>query len=739
MAKILRGGRAARGVCVALCWLIMGVVRLCAVDERGELVRKIETLRAEIARHDELYFKKAAPEISDEVYDRLKRELTTLEARAVGNRTAGMDEKIDAGVYGVTGVGDDRSGRFATRAHGERMMSLEKVYTETELQAFLKRVEADVRETGRASGSGGEFRVAQWVVEPKYDGLAVSATYERGKLVRVVTRGNGIEGDDVTANARMIAALPEVLSGAERPERIEVRGEVFADFATFERVNAAREDAGETLFANPRALAAGSLKLGDTNHVRARGLRVVFYGWGEVQPRSVRTATQSAFHEQLRAWGLPGVEQLKRAGSAADVCDAVREFARERAMLGFPTDGVVIKLDDVAQQERLGATAHAPRWAVAYKFSTERATTRVKGITIQVGRSGVLTPVAELEPVRLGGSTVARATLHNAEEISRLDVRVGDRVWVEKAGEIIPAVVGVTLTEKASPADAGRAAAPATRFAFPEDCPACGGAVVTRTDDGVRQYCVNRDCAAQVVAKLRHFAGAQGVAIRGLGEETIARLVEQKGVRTPADIYRLTQEDWRVVEGLGAKSAEKLFVAVEASKRAELWRFIHGLGVPGTGVATSRILAARFSSLEELSDADASMLAKIDGVGAAQAKALSAFFAEPENRRMVAQLRTSGVEPREIAAGDSRNAGQGSLAGKVFVLTGTLPTWSRAQAEERIAAAGGTVAGSVTARTDFVVVGKDAGEKRRQAEAKGVRVIDEAELRRLLAGDVTDQ
>ena len=679
-------------------------LRVVAADAPAlDNAERAATLRAEIARHDELYFKKAAPEISDEAYDRLKRELVELER--VGGAQLGSPEKI----------GDDRSGRFPTRRHGERMLSLTKVYTEGELQAFVKRVRAEIG----AEGS--------WVIEPKYDGLAVCATYERGRLVRVVTRGNGIEGDDVTANARAIRAFPKVLRGAAWPECIELRGEVFATFAAFERSNAERLAAGETAFANPRALAAGSLKLGDPEAVRTRELSVVFHGWGEIEPANARPATQREFHERIGAWGLPGVAGIRHVKTVDEVCAELGAFARGRAKLPFPTDGVVIKLDDVAQQQRLSATEHAPRWAVAYKFSAEQGETRVKAIALQVGRSGVLTPVAELEPVRLGGTTVTRATLHNAAEIARLDVRIGDVVSVEKAGEIIPAIVSV---------DPLRRSTESRPFSFPKECPACGSAVSTRTQEAVMQYCPNHACVAQMKARLRHFAGEDGVAIRGLGEEMLALLVEQRGVKTPADLYRLRMDDWRGLPGVGAKSAEKLMVAIGASKRAELWRFVHGLGVPRVGVATARILAERFMSLEQLADAELPELAQIPGVGAAQAEEIGAFFGQAANRQLIAELRACGVVPTKAPAGEARGA---RIAGKVFVLTGTLAGLTRAQAEERILAAGGVIGASVTKGTDFVVAGDDAGEKRKQALKRGIRIIDEAELRQLLADDVTDQ
>ncbi|ATC63109.1 DNA ligase (NAD(+)) LigA [Nibricoccus aquaticus] len=633
MAKFLGGSRAGRVASLAV-WFLIAWLRGAAVEGVADnAVERMNALRGEIARHDELYFKKAAPEISDEAYDRLKRELVELERRA--GVKAGSDEA--GGAIKTAAVGDDRSGRFPTWRHGERMMSLEKVYSEAELRVFLKRVEAEAR-GGTAMNDGAKAGEVGWVVEPKYDGLAVSATYERGRLVRLVTRGDGSEGDNVTANARGIAGLAERLAGAEWPDRIEVRGEVLVTFAEFARVNAERAALGEAEFANPRALAAGSLKLDDAAEAARRGLSVVFYGFGEVRPVSARAVTQGDFYARVRAWGLPGIAEVRRAKTVDDVCAAVRAFERRRSELAFPTDGVVIKLDEVAQQERIGATGHAPRWAVAYKFTTERACTWVKAITVQVGRSGVLTPVAELEPVRLGGARVARATLHNAEEIARMDVRVGDMVFVEKAGEIIPAVVGVDKAGRGAERVGGRVA---VAFLFPEDCPVCGAGVVTRTEDGAMRYCPNRDCEAQVVARLKHFAGTQGVAIRGLGEETIAAAVRSGCVRTLGDFYRMTREEWRAVPGVGEKTAGKLFAAVEASRRAELWRVISGLGVPGVGAATARVLGREFGTLEELAAAGVERLARVNGVSARQAEALVAFFAEKETRALMEAMRAS--------------------------------------------------------------------------------------------------
>jgi DNA ligase (NAD+) len=455
-------------------------------------------------------------------------------------------------------------------------------------------------------------------------------------LVRVVTRGNGLEGDDVTDNARVMARLPDMLQGSGWPERIEVRGEIYASFVEFAQVNAERAQNGAGTFVNPRALAAGGLKLRDSKEAVSRGLSAVFYGWGEVIPSSARPVSQRAFHEQLKVWGLPGVNP-RVAETEAELRRHVRALASERADLPFPTDGVVIKLDDVSQQDALGSTDHAPRWAVAFKFSAERASTRVKAITLQVGRSGVLTPVAELDPVQLGGSTITRASLHNAEVIAKRDVRVGDLVFIEKAGEIIPAVVEVDRSQR-NPDSAP--------FVFPQDCPACGAALVTRTAETGVVYCPSRDCVAQVTARLRHFASPQAMAIAGLGDSTIEALVATRNLRSPAELYQLTREEWMGLPGVGPKTADKLLLAVERSKHAELWRYVYGLGIPRVGAATARVLAQRFPSLEALAASRADELKTIAGVGAAQAEAIERFFAEPETRALIDEFRRAGVVPQ---------------------------------------------------------------------------------------------
>jgi DNA ligase (NAD+) len=663
---------------------------------------EIAALRTEVARHDALYHRQAAPEISDGDYDGLKRKLREWEQTY---------PEIAREVPAVAEVGDDRSGLFQTYRHRERMMSLEKAYTEAELRAFSARVE-------KAVGK----RELAFVVEPKFDGLAVSVTFEQGRLVRAVTRGNGVEGDDVTGHVLAITGLPRTLrvpgqgAGAGvMPATIEVRGEVYVPFAEFQRVNVEREAAGETRFANPRNLAAGTLRQLDASEVTRRGLAVVFYGIGACEPTAARPTTQRGLHEKIRAWGLPGVSDVWPAIGADGVWRAVQAVERARAGFAFPTDGAVVKLDEGAAQRELGFGESAPRWAVAYKFAPARAETRLRAITIQVGRTGVLTPVAELEPVVLAGSTVARATLHNRDEIARRDLRVGDFVYVEKAGEIIPALAGVNRTRR--PAEA-------VPFVFPTACPACGTGVVQRTGE-VAVRCPGAACPAQLRRRIEHFASKAGVDIEGLGPAMSDALVDRGVVKELADLYRLRREDLVAPGKNAGKAAERLLAAIAGSKRAELARVIYALGIPQVGAVAARELARECGSLAAV----AALGEKTPAAGASAAvRAAAAHFAEPRNRARVTELIAAGLRPTGAEAGVAGRA----LAGKTFVLTGTLPTLSRAQATAKIEAAGGRVSASVSARTDYVVVGTEAGVKLEQARTLQVPVIAEAELLRLI-------
>jgi DNA ligase (NAD+) len=670
---------------------------------------RIAVLRAEVARHDELYHRRARPEISDTDYDRLKRELADLEA--AHPEAAGGDSPTSR-------VGDDRAEGFKSWRHRVPMQSLDNTYSEAELREFHARL---ARLLDREE--------LDYVVEPKIDGLAVSLTYEDGRLIRAVTRGNGVEGDDVTANALTIRSLPRQLRRAPRsdlPGSIDIRGEIYLTLAEFRRINQEREEAGLEPYANPRNLAAGTLKQLDPAEVAARRLEIVLYGLGYAEPAPGPAETQSAFIERVRAWGLPTVEKIWTARGIEAVWAAVRELEGLRGGFAYATDGAVVKLDSLALQREAGSTSKAPRWAMAYKFAAERAEAKLRAITIQVGRTGVLTPVAELEPVILAGTTVSRATLHNADEIARKDIRVGDVVRIEKAGEVIPAVVSVDLSRR--PADS----AP---FAFPLTCPACGTRVERREGE-VAMRCPNPDCDAQVRRRVWHFASRACVDIEGLGEATVEALVGKGWVRTPADLYRLRREDLLTLGKDVAKSTDKLLAAIEAGKRAELWRYIHGLGIPHVGAAAAKDLAARFGGLEALAAArredflgekKASLIA---GIGETMAQAILDHFNLPRNRALVEALLERGVAPTPPAR---RAAAAGTaLAGKTFVLTGTLPGLTREEAAARIEAAGGKVSGSVSKKTSYVVAGAEPGSKLEKARALGVPILDEAGLNRLL-------
>lgn len=575
-----------------------------ADEARGRMTE----LRALIAHHDELYFKKAAPEISDPEYDRLKRELAAL-------------EQLHPQWTQPAGVGDDRSGRFPNHVHLQPMLSLEKAYSEKDWRAF---------HAGVVARLGREQPV--FVVEPKYDGLAISLTYERGLLTHAATRGNGLEGDDVTGNVRTIALPPQLLRRTTDdgetlglPELVELRGEVYVDEAEFTRLNAARVAEGAEPFAHPRNLAVGTLKSLNPDEIAARRLSLVIHGWGAWEGGEV-PATQQAFHAQVRAWGLPGIEKYEVVTSAGDGWRAIQTFGRTRAQLGFPVDGVVVKLDEVALRSRLGQGDQAPRWAVACKYEPERAVTRVRAITVQVGRTGLLTPVAELDPVALGRTTVARASLHNREALARRDIRVGDFVEIEKAGEIIPAVAAVLLEQRPEGT---------LRYEFPDRCPACDAPVESKPGEAAVR-CPNFRCSAQQQRRLEHFASASAVGIRGLGPALIENLVRQGLVRTPGDLYRLRSADLAGVAGIGPHVAERLLGAIERSKRAELWRFIHGLGVPRIGAANARKLAESCGNLESFAQLEKDRIVAI--VGAAAAGPLVEFLSQPENRAEVEAL-----------------------------------------------------------------------------------------------------
>ncbi|MBM3854711.1 MAG: NAD-dependent DNA ligase LigA, partial [Verrucomicrobia bacterium] len=554
----------------------------------AEAQRRMAELRTQVARHDELYYRRAQPEIADFDYDLLKAELAQLEgrfpeaARALG------------GVTPTARVGDDRAEGFVRVKHLQAMTTLDNTYDEVELREFHARL---VKALGTEA--------LAYTVEPKIDGVAVSLVYERGRLVRAVTRGDGEEGDDVTANVRTIRGLPAALPVEPVPEVIEIRGEVFLSEEEFRRINQQQEEAGEAVYMNPRNLAAGTLKQLDAQWVATRRLEIAVYGLGACEPAVV--ASQTAYHEQLKSWGLPVVELFRSVRGIEAVWAAIREIEGVRRGFAYGTDGAVVKLDAFEQQRHpkvgfrgMAADGRAevarklsPRWACAYKFAPDRAETRVREITIQVGRTGALTPVAELEPVLLAGTTVKRATLHNADEIARKDVRVGDAVLVEKAGEIIPAVVAV-LVEKRP--------AGSPPYAFPRECPVCR-TVAVRGAGEVVWRCPNPECPEKIRRRIEHFASKAGVDIEGLGEEIAALLLERGLIRRIPDIFRLQLADLLPLKKAGEVWAGNLIAAIAARRTADLWRVINGLGIPQVGAAAAKDLARTFRSLEALAEA----------------------------------------------------------------------------------------------------------------------------------------
>ena len=667
---------------------------------------RMVALREEIARHDELYYRKAEPEITDRDYDRLKRELGDLEEEYPLFAMASSPTQK---------VGDDRSEGFQSYVHQERMMSLDNTYSDDEMREFHARLGREL-----------EREDYTLVIEPKIDGLAVSVTYERGKMVRAVTRGNGVEGDDITANVRTIRTLPTELragNDAPVPDVIEIRGEIYLTTEEFQRINAEREEAGQPLYANPRNLAAGTIKQLDSTVVAQRKLEIVLYGRGFTEPVTALPETQRQFSAWVTAWGLPTVERQWVAHNAEGVIAAIKELDAVRESFEYATDGAVVKLDDIGLQRRLGSTSKAPRWAMAYKFEAERAETRLNAISIQVGRTGVLTPVAELEPVQLAGSTVARATLHNRDEIARKDIRVGDFVAVEKAGEIIPAVIAVNLSKRTPECVA---------YVFPDKCPECS-TPAEQFEGEVAVRCPNKECPVQVRRRVQHFASRACLDIEGLGEAMVDQLVERGWVRRLPDLYHLDRENLMTLGKNVGKSTDKLLAAIEASKTAELWRYIHGLGITHVGAAAAKDLARVFGSLRALADATMEHYIRdkesvISGIGGTMAAAILGFFADDYNRAMVDDLLTAGVAPTVPNAG-----GGGTLfAGMTFVLTGTLPTLTRDQAAALIEGAGGKVSGSVSKKTTYVLAGAEAGSKLAKAEKLGVAIIDEPQLHSML-------
>ena len=668
---------------------------------------EIQRLRAEVARHEELYRRKNAPEISDFEFDRIVDRLQELEA--AHPELAGPD----------LGIGDDRSEGFEQRDHAEPMLSLDNTYERKDFGEFAERLR------GKLPGLDLRF-----VVEPKVDGVAISLTYEDGRFVRAVTRGNGFRGDDVTANVALIPEVPRQLKGA--PALLEVRGEIYMRMEEFARLNAEREAAGETLYANPRNLAAGTLKLLDREEAARRRLSLVCYGMGACRPAAFETLGD--LNARLKGWGFPTSDLFRLADGEEGAWEAIQRLDAARRDLPYPTDGAVVKLDRLDLQARAGATSKFPHWAVAFKFPPDQAETLLRAISMQVGRTGVITPVAELEPVLLAGSTVSRATLHNADEIARKDIREGDTVRIQKAGEIIPQVLGVVADKR--PKDA----AP---FDFEGRLRELG--LDAARDAGEAAYRLRAPSREMKIRRLVHFASKHCLDIDGLGDAVAEQLVDLGLVDAPTDVLSLQPQHWALLDKFKEKSVDNMMVALESAKSRELWRALHALGIPNVGMQTAKDLARHFRSLDALADAKPGDLlvttvgakggitheSVVSGVGAKVSESLLAYFSDPNHRDWLKAMREAGLNLEDAA---SANAGVAAIAGKTFVLTGTLPSLSRDEARDLIEKAGGKVSGSVSKKTDYVVAGEEAGSKLDKAQELGVAVIDEAGLRELLAG-----
>ena len=650
--------------------------------------REAEALRQEIRRHDRLYFVEAAPEISDRHYDALMHALQEAEARHPEWVTADSPTQR---------IGGEPISGFRTVGHRFPMLSLANAYTLEELREFDARVR-----------KGLDREEVEYAVELKIDGVGVSLRYEDGVFVQGLSRGDGRSGDDITANLRTVAGLPLRLSG-EPPKSLEVRGEIYMRRDDFEAVNWRRAAAEETEFANPRNLSAGTLKMLDARLVAERPLRIFLYTVIEPEAHGQRSQTEAL--EWLRSLGLPVNPETRRAAGVSEIESWIEEWNRRRRGLPFDADGLVIKVDDLQAQARLGATAKSPRWGLAFKFETESAVTRLLDIELQVGRTGAVTPVARLSPISLVGTTVSRATLHNQEEIRRKDIRVGDWVVVEKGGEVIPKVVEV-VTERRTGQE--------RPFHMPAACPACGSPLVQEEGEVVLR-CDSVECPAQAKRRLLHWASRSAMDLDGLGEAIVEQLVDGGLARSPADLYALTVEEIEGLERQGRKSAENLVRTIAASKTQTFDRVLFALGVRHVGAALATALARRFPDFESLAAATREDLLAVPDVGPIVAESLTRALAASETKALWRRLQERGLEPRP-ARGPSEGA---PWSGRTFVLTGTLTRFTRQEASGEIVARGGKVSSSVSRKTDFVVAGEEAGSKLEKALELGIPTLDE--------------
>ena len=662
--------------------------------------QRLNELRATLRHHEYLYHVLDAPELPDAEYDRLMRELRELEAQHPELVTADSPtQRVGAGPLAA----------FSQIRHEVPMLSLDNVFDEESFLAFNKRVQDRLNSSDKLT----------WCCELKLDGLAVSILYENGVLVSAATRGDGTTGEDITSNVRTIRAIPLKLHGDNIPARLEVRGEVFLPQAGFEKINAEARRTGGKVFANPRNAAAGSLRQLDPRITAKRPLTFFCYGVGVLEG-GVLPDTHLGRLLQFKAWGLPVSDRVTLCDSPEEVLAYYHKVAEDRPTLGFDIDGVVIKVNSLALQEQLGFVARAPRWAVAFKFQEQM--TFVRDVEFQVGRTGAITPVARLEPVQVAGVLVSNATLHNADEIERLGLRIGDKVVIRRAGDVIPQVVNVVLSER--PAET-------QEIVFPTHCPVCNSDVERVEGEAVARCTGGLICGAQRKEALKHFVSRRALDVDGMGDKIIDQLVEKEYVHTPADLFTLTAGKLTGLDRMGPKSAQNVVNALEKAKQTTFARFLYGLGIREVGEATAAGLAGYFGTLEALEAASIEELQKVPDVGVVVANHVFNFFAEASNREVIQQLLKEGVSwPAPVVV----NAEEidSPFAGKTVVLTGSLSQMSRDDAKARLVELGAKVAGSVSKKTDLVIAGEAAGSKLVKAQELGIAVIDEAEMLRLL-------
>jgi DNA ligase (NAD+) len=658
-------------------------------------------LRAEIERHNHAYYVLDAPTIPDAEYDKLFRELQAIEAAHPELHTADSP---------TLRVGGAPLPEFRQVQHAVPMLSLNNAFSAEEAEAFDRRCR---------EGLGKQD--IDYACEPKYDGLAITLRYEQGVFLQGATRGDGFTGEDVTQNLRTVRNIPLRLVGQDIPPVLEVRGEVLMLRRDFERLNERQRERGEKEFANPRNAAAGSLRQLDPRITAKRPLRFFAYGIADTSAVSPAPTFHSGMMDHLAGWGFPVAQERAVVKGVTGLLDFYGRIGNARRELPYDIDGVVYKVDRLADQETLGFVSRAPRFAIAHKFPAEEALTTVAAIDVQVGRTGAITPVARLAPVFVGGVTVTNATLHNEDEVRRKDVRIGDTVIVRRAGDVIPEVVAVV---------AERRPVFAPEFVMPKVCPVCGSAIEKPEDEAIARCTGGLFCPAQRKQALLHFASRRAMDIEGLGEKLVDQLIDNAIIKTPADLYKLGILALANLERMAEKSATNLLTAIDKSRQTTLARFIFALGIRNVGEATAKDLARHFGSLDSLMAADVVSLQQVSDVGPVVAASIARFFAERHNVEVIEQLRASGVRWEE---GMPSLVASSAIAGKTLVLTGTLPTLTREDAKELIEARGGKVAGSVSKKTDYVIAGAEAGSKLTKAQELGVTILDETQFRELLA------